>query len=85
MRTTVSIADELLASAREHARGRGQTLGQFVEGALRRELAVPTQRAELPEVPVFTGGTGPRPGVDLTSNRAMYEVLDDGVELDSLR
>jgi hypothetical protein len=28
-------------------------------------------------LPVFTAGTGPRPGVDLRSNRALAELLDD--------
>jgi hypothetical protein len=34
---------------------------------------------------VFRGGTGPRPGIDLTSNRALHEVLDEGLELDARR
>jgi len=85
MRTTVSIADELLATARERARGRGQTLGELIEDALRREIAVPTQRSERPPVPVFRGGTGPRPGVDLNSNRLLYEALDEGHDLDVRR
>ncbi|KCJ40039.1 antitoxin VapB31, partial [Mycobacterium tuberculosis TB_RSA113] len=29
------------------------------------------------------GGTGPRRGIDLTSNRALSEVLDEGLELNS--
>lgn len=45
---------------------------------MRREVAVPTPRPERPPVPVFHGGTGPRPGVDLNSNRALYEALDEG-------
>ncbi|MDQ3153595.1 MAG: ribbon-helix-helix protein, CopG family [Actinomycetota bacterium] len=85
MRTTVSIADELLATARERARRRGQTLGELIEDALRREIAVPTQRSERPPVPVFRGGTGPRPGVDLNSNRSLHETLDDGRDLDVRR
>jgi hypothetical protein len=36
-------------------------------------------------IPVFRGGTGPRPGIDLTSNRALYEVLDEGVPLERRR
>jgi len=66
MRTTVSISDELLAAARARARERGQTLGEVVEAALRRELSDAGQRGERPAVPVFRGGTGPRPGIDLT-------------------
>jgi hypothetical protein len=40
---------------------------------------------ERPAVPVFRGGTGPRPGLDLTSNRALHQALDDGVALEERR
>lgn len=79
MRTTVSIDDELLESAKRRAAERGKTLGQVLEDALRRELAAPAP-TERPTVPVFRGGTGPRPGIDLTSNRALHEALDEGVD-----
>ncbi len=85
MRATVNISDELLVAAKRLARERGQTLGEILDAALRRELTIPAQRGERPVVPVFDGGTGPRPGVDLTSNRALHEALDEGVELDALR
>jgi len=85
MRTTVSISDDLLAAARHRARERGQTLGEVVEAALRRELSDSRPRGERPAVPVFRAGSGPRPGIDLTSNRALVEALDDGLELDSRR
>jgi hypothetical protein len=85
MRTTVSISDDLLAAARHRARERGQTLGEVVEAALRRELSDAEPRGERPDVPVFRGGSGPRPGIDLTSNRALLEALDEGLELDSRR
>ncbi|MGB2711496.1 MAG: CopG family transcriptional regulator [Conexibacter sp.] len=85
MRTTLSISDELLAAAKRRARERGQTLGDVVDAALQRELndAGPAQTA--PPVPVFRGGSGPRPGIDLSSNRALLEALDEGVELDDRR
>ena len=85
MRTTVSISDELLEAARRRARERGQTLGEVVDAALRRELSRPDRSGDRPSVPVFRGGTGPRPGVDLSSNRALHEALEDGVELDARR
>ncbi len=85
MRTTVSIHDELLASAKLRAKERGQTLGQLVEDGLRRELAVRDEHAGNPPVPIFRGGTGSAPGLDLSSNRAIYEFLDDGLELDKRR
>ena len=85
MRTTVSIADDLLAAAKLRARERNQTLGALVEDALRRELSITPDSAARPPVPVFRGGNGLRPGVDLTSNRALYELLDEGVDLIHLR
>lgn len=84
MRTTISISDHLLAAAKERARLTGRTLGEVVEAAIRRELnAKPNQ--PRPEVPAFDGGSGPQPGVDLSSNRALYEALDEGTDLNSLR
>jgi Arc/MetJ family transcription regulator len=84
MRTTVAVDDNLLVAAKRRARDRGQTLGQVVEDALRRELSEPSEIEQV-AVPVFRGGRGPLPGVDLTSNRAIREALDRGVELDALR
>ncbi|CKR41137.1 antitoxin [Mycobacterium tuberculosis TKK_05MA_2015] len=55
----------------------------MIEDALRRELAAARTGGARPTVPVFDAGTGPRPGIDLTSNRALSEVLDEGLELNS--
>ena len=85
MRTTVSISDELLAAAKRRARERGETLGQVVDAALRRELIADRTPAPGPPVPTFRGGTGPRPGIDLSSSRALHEALDEGLELDDRR
>ncbi|MGL5816712.1 MAG: type II toxin-antitoxin system VapB family antitoxin [Phycicoccus sp.] len=86
MRTTVSIDDELLGAAKRRAAARGESLGSVVEDALRRLLVSADSSAPVPpELPVFRGGTGPQPGVDLTSTRALHEVLDDGAPLTSLR
>jgi hypothetical protein len=52
---------------------------------LRRELSDDAPRRDVPAVPVFRGGTGPRRGIDLSSSRALAEALDDGIELDDLR
>jgi hypothetical protein len=84
MRTTLSIDDHLLTEAKERARERRQTLGQLVEDSLRRELAAAPSE-EAPPIPVFRGGSGPVPGIDLTSNRAIWEALDEGLPLDKLR
>ena len=85
MRTTVTISDELLAAAKRLARERGETLGDVIDAALRRELSVPAPREERPVVPAFDGGSGAHPGIDLSSNRALYEVLDEGLDLDRRR
>jgi hypothetical protein len=85
MRTTVSISDELLSAAKRLAHERGQTLGDVIDAALRRELSTTELPSERPPVPVFRGGTGPRPGIDLSSNRSLSESLDEGLELDSRR
>jgi hypothetical protein len=85
MRTTISISDELLAAAKRRARERGQTLGQVIDAALQRELSDTGDQRDVPTVPVFRGGTGPRPGIDLTSNRAVHEALDEDLELDDRR
>lgn len=85
MRTTVSIHDELLTAAKRRARERGITLGQLVDEALQRELNVARGQTGGPEIPVFRGGGGLRPGVDLNSNRAIAELLDEGLPLEMLR
>jgi len=85
MRTTVSIHDELLQSAKLRARERGVTLGQLIEDGLRRELSTCVAPSPRVPIPVFDGKTGPMPGVNLNSNRELYEFLDEGVPLDKRR
>ena len=85
MRTTITIHDELLETAKLRARERGLTLGGLVEAALQRELSMRDEQPLDVELPVFRGGSGPRPGLDLNSNRAIHEFLDEGVKLDKRR
>lgn len=85
MRTTIAIDDRLLEASKRRARSLGLTLGQLVEEALRRQLSAGSLVVQPPSVPVFRGGDGPRPGVDLTSNRALLEVLDNARPLEELR
>lgn len=87
MRTTVAIDDHLLAAAKARARERGLTLGQYLEEALRRELSRRDDQpsAPAPPIPVFTDGSGLRPGVDASSLRGLLAGLDEGVPIESLR
>ncbi len=78
MRTTVTIDDELLRAAKERAARRGVSLGDVVNQALQREL-LGGPVTSGPEIPVFRGGTGPAPGVELRSNAALYDLLDEDV------
>ena len=84
MRTTLALDDALLAAAKRRAAQQGQTLGQVVNDALRRELTRVDDLAG-PPIPVVTRGSGPAPGLDLTSNRALADYLDEGVPLDRRR
>lgn len=81
MRTTVSIDDALLERAKKRAGEHGQTLGQYVEDAVRRDLVAPPQARSAPTLPTFTRGTGMRPGLDPSSNRALYDALDASGDL----
>ena len=85
MRTTISIDGEILEAAKRKARQTGRTLGAVIEAALRRDLASPPPARERRAVPVFGAGTGPRAGVDLTTNRGLQEALDGDQPLDELR
>ena len=85
MRTTIAVDDHLLAAAKERAAARGKTLGQVVEDALRRELSEASTTQVAVDIPVFRGGSGPRPGLDLRSNRAIAEVLDSDSGVSTLR
>lgn len=79
MRTTLSIDDRLLAEAKARAHAAGITLGSYVEDALRRDLAA--RRSARGPVPLTVSSAtgGPRPGVDLTSNRGLYDAIGTDV------
>jgi hypothetical protein len=76
----VNIDDRLLEWAKDVARREGVTLGDVVEEALQRHLTHP-QKGVGPPLPVFQGEQGVRPGIDLDSNRSMFEALDDPADV----
>lgn len=81
MRTTLALDDRLLAAAKARASSKGQTLGQFVEDAVRSSLVEPSAAVTDRVIPVFMGGTGMRSAIDPTSNRSLYDALDASGDL----
>jgi hypothetical protein len=80
VRTTVNIDDRLLEWAKDVARQRELTLGDLLDEALQRLLMAPLHD-EGPDLPVFQGGGGVMPGIDLSSNQSMFDALDDPADL----
>ena len=79
MRTTIRLDDQLLRDAKTHAARTGRTLTAVIEDALRAALA----RAETPpatafSLPVFrpVDGRGLQPGVDLSDNSALLDLME---------
>lgn len=78
MRMTLDINDELLRAARAHAAAGRTTLAATAEQALRAFLAGPVHApSDPPPIPVFRG-RGVQPGVDLTDNAALEDMMDAG-------
>lgn len=77
MRTTVNLDEQLLAESKTRARNAGQSLGEYLEEALRLALTTAPANSDYPVIPVFTRGTGLRAGVDPSSNAALFDVADD--------
>jgi Arc/MetJ family transcription regulator len=85
MRTTVRIDDALYRRVKARAAQTGRTTGEVIEDALRMVLRPPGRaEVELPPLPVFGGG-GVLPGVDLASNAALRERMDEDTGIDALR
>jgi hypothetical protein len=76
MRTTVNLDDKLLEQAKLRARDEHKTLGDLVEVAIQCYL-VRSPVGEVVSLPVFTGGTGARPGIDTRSNVSMLDAMDE--------
>ena len=80
MRTTIRLDDHLLREAKVRAARAGRSLNDFIEEAVRAALhnEGPSQPVPAP-LPLFRGGRGLRAGVDLDSNAALLELMDDDV------
>jgi hypothetical protein len=77
MRTTVSIDDEVLRVAKRRAADEGRTLGELITEALRERLTrrPPSVRDRYAAVTWGEGGT--LPGVDITNNAGLRDVMDE--------
>lgn len=86
MRTTVRIDDELYRALKERAARSGRTIAGIIEDALRRFLDTSDRHGAepLPPLPTY-GGSGVLPGVDLTSNAALRDLMDGDEPVDAMR
>ncbi|BBX73384.1 ribbon-helix-helix protein, CopG family [Mycobacterium shinjukuense] len=85
MRTTIRIDDELYREVKMRAARSGRTVAAVLEDAVRRGLNPSDQRAGGRYTLRATGSGGLRPGVDLSSNAAIAEAMDEGAPVDALR
>lgn len=85
MRTTIRIDDDLYRKVKEKAARSGRTVAAVLEDAVRRGLEPPQRRGVRGYKIRPTGRGGLRAGVDLSSNAATAETLDEGASLDDLR
>ncbi|HET6449029.1 MAG TPA: type II toxin-antitoxin system VapB family antitoxin [Conexibacter sp.] len=88
MRTTLNLDDDLMRDAKRLAAERGTTLTALMEDALR----IAVRRVEKPQLrrhvrlPTFgVPGEGFMPGVDISDNAALRDLMDEGISLERLR
>ena len=86
MRTTIRLDDQLFADLKKLAATESRPLAGVIEDALRESLARRLSHAEKERVtlPTFCGD-GLMPGVDLDSNAALLDVMDEDQPGDSHR
>ena len=85
MRTTIRISDDLYRDVKALAARSGRTIAAVLEDAVRRGLDTGDRDATRRYTVRATGSGGLRAGIDLTSNAAITEALDEGVPFDALR
>ena len=73
MKTTLNIADSVMARLKREAARSGRTMSELVETALRRLLETPPEAAELPPLPVFRSGGAL---VDVSDRNALQRAVD---------
>lgn len=83
-RTTITLDAALLRDIKQRAAAEGITISKFVEDLLRMQNLRSQEPRKKVELPTFKSG-GLRPGVDINSNAALQEILDEGLPLEKLR
>lgn len=85
MRTTINIDDNLYREVKEVAARSGRTVAAVFEDAVRRGLSTTESPAANKYRVRAMGRGGLRPGIDLSSNAALAEVMVDDRSVDALR
>jgi hypothetical protein len=77
MRTTLSLQDAILESARREALARHMSLAKFIESAVRDKLAQEVREKEEPYRALVTfKGNGVKSGIDLNDSSALLDMID---------
>ena len=76
MRTTLSLDDQLLISAKHRAVEENISLARVIEHALRESLAKPRGVRETVRL-ITAPGLGVKPGVDLNNSRSLLDIMND--------
>ncbi len=78
MRTTVRLDETLLTQAKKLAIDTDRTLTQVIEDSLRMALAQRAGRKKSKPIKLHTSGSGGlQPGVDLSNNAALQDLMDE--------
>ncbi len=85
MRTTVRLDDDLYREVKARAAREGRTVASVLEDAVRIGMRRPADAETKPFVNVPFGRGGLMPGVDLSNNAALSDLLDAGTPLERLR
>jgi predicted DNA-binding ribbon-helix-helix protein len=85
VRTTVRLDDDLYREVKARAAREGRTVASVLEDAVRVGMRRPAEADTTPFVNVPVGRGGLMPGVDLSNNAALSDLLDADTPLEQLR
>ena len=85
VRTTVRLDDDLYREVKARAAREGRTVASVLEDAVRVGMRRPADSQTRRFVPPTFGGGGLMPGVDLSDNASLSDLLDADTPLEKLR